>query len=383
MRSMIRVLFTGVEGVSKGTTKIIATDQYGNTQEALISVIEVTIFSGNVTLEVGETKQLSATVIGPDGNAVNYGWFTDDSNVASIDENGLITANGTGEVNLGVSVPNAGLWWIKVIVVNSYFYPREDALTLFVGQSVDIELFCDKAFTTVTPSNNNPDVARGVHSQSNVGYITIVADAAGSSTFTLTNEHGQTCQIDVTVIGSLEITASRTSVECYTYDFGLSDNGVDFYSNIDYLSLYDGISWEYQVSQDRTNYNWFESGTDETPADMDYYPESYQETDFSFRLVVTVAGVQTPYVSNVVSVHVTTTDVCPECGEEGGVHSEDCSLYWGEEPGEPEDGGECPICHRNDGKHEPDCEDYDGLCPYCGAENWEHVAGSEWAEIHW
>ena len=108
--------FAGVEGVSRGTTKVIATDQYGNIQETQISVVEVTLFSGNVTLSLGERMQLSATVIGPDGNAVSHGWFTDDSSIASIDENGMITANGIGSVNLGVSVPNAGLKWIKVTV---------------------------------------------------------------------------------------------------------------------------------------------------------------------------------------------------------------------------------------------------------------------------
>ncbi|MBR4343410.1 MAG: InlB B-repeat-containing protein [Lachnospiraceae bacterium] len=109
-------LFTGVCGVSRGTAKVTATDQYGNTQKAVISVVEVTLSSGDVELSPCETMQLSATVIGPDGNTVDFGWFTDDSDIARIDENGLIVAESFGEVNLGVEIPGVGKKWIKVTV---------------------------------------------------------------------------------------------------------------------------------------------------------------------------------------------------------------------------------------------------------------------------
>ena len=71
---------------------------------------------GDAELSSCETMQLSATVIGPDGNAMDYSWFTDDENIATIDQNGLVRGEVMGETNVGIEIPGVGKKWIKVTV---------------------------------------------------------------------------------------------------------------------------------------------------------------------------------------------------------------------------------------------------------------------------
>lgn len=50
----------------------------------------------------GDTRQLFVEVTPPDNSNGPFKWFTDDENVAVVDNNGLVTATGVGECNIGV-----------------------------------------------------------------------------------------------------------------------------------------------------------------------------------------------------------------------------------------------------------------------------------------
>ena len=107
---------TIINGCKKGTATVTATDQFGNEVVLTVTVIKVELLSEDVTLKVGETLQLDVKISAPDKKKVSYGWFTDDSSIASISDTGLITATGKGRVNLGVEIPGAGKDWIAVTV---------------------------------------------------------------------------------------------------------------------------------------------------------------------------------------------------------------------------------------------------------------------------
>ena len=69
---------------------------------------EVTLNKESVTLEVGQTEQLSATVLSNAACITAVKWKSGNRNVATVDQNGLITAVGGGTTTITVTVVNAG-----------------------------------------------------------------------------------------------------------------------------------------------------------------------------------------------------------------------------------------------------------------------------------
>jgi len=94
-----------VIGARRGTAVISAMSE-GISGEASIVVLTnpgtVTVEPAVVTLDIGETAQLTAVVRDPDGNILNLPvvWGSWDPTVVSVDANGLITALNPGTVNI-------------------------------------------------------------------------------------------------------------------------------------------------------------------------------------------------------------------------------------------------------------------------------------------
>ena len=65
---------------------------------------EVTLNKESVTLEVGQTEQLSATVLSNAACITAIKWKSGNRNVATVDQNGLITAVGGGTTTITVTV---------------------------------------------------------------------------------------------------------------------------------------------------------------------------------------------------------------------------------------------------------------------------------------
>jgi uncharacterized protein YjdB len=127
-----------VTGVSRGTAVIDATSE-GVSGLAGISVLAivdgVTIEPAVVTLDIGETAQLTAALRDPDGNVLNRPivWGSDNPTVVAVDANGMITALATGTVNItATSEGKVGAAAITVrVAVNSVeVTPAEAAVSV-------------------------------------------------------------------------------------------------------------------------------------------------------------------------------------------------------------------------------------------------------------
>ncbi len=73
------------------------------TEEATQKVTSITINESDQELEVGDTVQLSATIAPTDAANKNVTWSSTNSDVASVDENGLVTAKGKGACEIKVT----------------------------------------------------------------------------------------------------------------------------------------------------------------------------------------------------------------------------------------------------------------------------------------
>ena len=91
-----------VEGLKKGSTTLVAQTKDGVVRKTFpIQVVQtVTGISINgsdqIDLTVGDTAQLSATVLPEDASDKEIEWSSDDTNVVTVSENGLITAQSAG-----------------------------------------------------------------------------------------------------------------------------------------------------------------------------------------------------------------------------------------------------------------------------------------------
>ncbi len=90
-----------VKGVASGTAVITATTRDGSyTKQCKITVTQpvttVKLNSSSVTLAVGASKTLTATVYPSDATNKTVKWTTSDSSVVTVTQNGVVTAKGSG-----------------------------------------------------------------------------------------------------------------------------------------------------------------------------------------------------------------------------------------------------------------------------------------------
>jgi hypothetical protein len=119
-----------VTAVAVGTATITATaDDATATCEVTVSAIEVSEVQLDVTekaLIVGGTLQLTATVLPENATDKTVAWESSDEAVATVDENGLVTAVGTGEA--AITATAGGMFAVCNITVTpkanvgDYFY---------------------------------------------------------------------------------------------------------------------------------------------------------------------------------------------------------------------------------------------------------------------
>lgn len=76
--------------------------------DATVSVTGVTLDQSTLTLAKGEEQQLTATVAPTNAANKNASWTTSDDTVATVDENGVVTAVATGSATITVTTEDGG-----------------------------------------------------------------------------------------------------------------------------------------------------------------------------------------------------------------------------------------------------------------------------------
>ncbi len=118
--------------------KIYTTSPYGT-----VAVESVSLSANNANMTVGETKALTATVSPANATDKSVVWSSNNSSVASVDQNGVVTANAVGNATITVTT-NDGAKTATCAVVVSQTYPGGTFYTTVTIQSyeVKIEVIC-------------------------------------------------------------------------------------------------------------------------------------------------------------------------------------------------------------------------------------------------
>ena len=177
-----------------------------------VPVLGVSLDKTSMDMELGTSKQLTATIT-PE-NATNKGltWTSLNSNVATVDKNGLVTAwkEGTATINVNTKDGNkkasCTVTVKKVPVTNVYL--DNTSLVLVAGENAQLN-------ATVFPNNATDKSVTWTSSNTSVASVVdgkVTAKSAGSAIITAKSTDGNktaTCFVEVTLNGVFSVSLTK------------------------------------------------------------------------------------------------------------------------------------------------------------------------------
>ena len=195
-----------------------------------ITVDSVFLDKSALTLEIGESYSLTATVLPADATNKDIEWTSTDTSVASVDSGNVIglsegtttitasSNNGkTATCNVTVNKPAPEIIEVTDVSLN------KTTLILELGESETLT-------TTVSPANATEKSVTWISSAPSIAAVsngTVTAKAAGTATVTVKTSNGKTATCNVTIKA---VPPEITSVE------GATINGTDIFLLVDSLT---------------------------------------------------------------------------------------------------------------------------------------------------
>ena len=216
-----------VTALSVGTAIITATTNDGTdlTATCQVTVIpkrvkSITINEGQVSIERTKTTQLTVTILPEDAGDKSVTWSSDNDDIATVDDKGLVTAVATGTTTITAKTNDgSGLTASCTVTVTPKLVQSitmdDEALTLEVDESTILTATVypqDADDTSLTWRSNNAKVATVEDGK-------ITAIAVGTAIITVTSNDGSnmTADCQVTVIPkrvkSITINEGQVSIE--------------------------------------------------------------------------------------------------------------------------------------------------------------------------
>ncbi len=177
-----------------------------------ISVTGITLSETSINLQIGDTYQLTATVLPADAANKNYTWRTDDATIATV-ENGLITAVNYGKTTITATTEDGG----KTATCEVEVGVPVAGITLDQTEIIIAPGASKKLTATIEPDNATNKNFTWTSSDENIAAVAngwVIGVAEGTATITATTEDGgfvATCQVTVG-IPVTGITLNETSL---------------------------------------------------------------------------------------------------------------------------------------------------------------------------
>lgn len=223
----------------------VVTITYGGTKKvksvkavekaAVIKVTIITLNKTETTINVGSTETLSVTAIDP-SNATDktYTWNSDNTAVATVDADGVVTAKAAGTANItatandgsGVTATCAVTVIVPVSSITINNAPTEALFVNSTGTLTATVLPNDATDKTVTWSSDNPnhvkiDAATGEYTVTGV-------DGYGSATITATANDGSGVIATCTITGKVTYTSLSAGTVIHVGDTFYTGGSVAF-----------------------------------------------------------------------------------------------------------------------------------------------------------
>ena len=200
-----------VKAISEGTAVIsVYTENGGKTatcnvtvKAAAISVTGVTLDKTSLSMTVGDTQTLTATVNPSNATDKSVTWSSDNTSIATVSSSGVITAKAAGTAKITVKTNDGGKTATCTVTVKAATIPvtgvslDKTSLSMTVGETQTLT-------ATVTPSNATNRSVTWSSSNTSIATVStsgvVTAKTAGTATITvMTNDGGKTATCTVTV----------------------------------------------------------------------------------------------------------------------------------------------------------------------------------------
>ncbi len=210
--------------VKAGTTTITATsmDGTGIKCSCQVTVLQrsesITLDAESAFLYIGDKKQLTATILPADASNQKVVWSSSDDTIASVDQEGLVTALKVGKVQITATAEDGALKAVCEVEVAAFVSGikfDKNELELYNGDTYTLQATIlpeDANNKTLSWSSSSPTIATVDEN----GMITAIAAGTATITATATDESGITATCKVTVLQHVEsITLHTTSGSIY------------------------------------------------------------------------------------------------------------------------------------------------------------------------
>lgn len=205
-----------VTALKTGATTVTVTDIKGHTATCEVTVTNpvaaVTLDRTEVAMIKGETLKLTATVTPADADDTAVAWTTSDEAVATVDEDGNLTAVATGTATVTVTDAEGHTVTCAVTVTNPVIAVTLDRTEAAMLRDETLRLTAtvtpeDADDVSVTWSSDNEDVA----SVDAEGLVTALSTGSAVITAADAEGHTATCAVSVTH-PAVSIVINKTSV---------------------------------------------------------------------------------------------------------------------------------------------------------------------------
>lgn len=283
-----------ITAVSKGTTQIICTASSGLSASCTVNVLvpatSVTLSNNEIRIVDSETATLTAEVFPENANNKNVTWGSEDENIATVNEYGVVSVAGTGKTKVYAQIHTGAKAYC---VVNAIINPTnisfdETEITVLQQESktLTINFTPSNSLKTVTWKSSAPEIAAVDEN----GKVTGVSE--GTATITATSANGSvtaTCTVNVPHKHKMQ---TVKGYEATHYEEGL----MTYYKCEDCGKLYSDISGTTEIdiedtvlpviehaypkrySYDTSNH-WFECSCGDKKSVSEHDFGSWEETD--------------------------------------------------------------------------------------------------------
>lgn len=183
-------------------TALAALFLFSCTPEA-VRVVSVTLSTKALTLEVGESETLTASVSPKDASNLSVIWISDNSSIAKVSLEGVVTAISPGTAKITAKADDGGYSDVCVVTVPNPFVFVDgvtldpSSVTLHEGEWMELT-------ATVTPANADDPTLQWTSNKPDVAQITsdgvLLALKPGKAVVTVTTaDGGKTASCEVTV----------------------------------------------------------------------------------------------------------------------------------------------------------------------------------------
>ncbi|WP_169513355.1 Ig-like domain-containing protein [Flexithrix dorotheae] len=215
-----------------------------------IPVTGISVGPGSVTLEEGETTHLNATVAPADASDPSVSWTSDDNSVATVNENGLVTAVSAGTANITVTSNDGNFTATSSITVNAPPVCDEN-VNIALGKTATASSEENSQYGGYLPASNTIDgnaTTRWASDQSDPQWITIDLEESHTISRVELNweaAYGADYQIQVS-----DDNTNWMTIHTVTNGNGGTDNLTGFSSTGRYVRLFGiarGTQWGYSL----------------------------------------------------------------------------------------------------------------------------------------